>query len=154
MPLPQRTESDVLLKTLTLTFGEKSYEVPVRRMKDAAAWRKEYCERTRDISAAMIVDNLDNKGQLSRAIGNALTGALIAFPEKIPELVFSYAPKLVSGEDLPKEKIMDEAYDQEFSRAFAQIWQVAFSPFLASLGTMVEMQESQASRSGSSAGLN
>jgi len=100
----------------------------------------------------MMVENMDDKGQLSKAIGNALTGALIAFPEKIPELVFSYAQKTVDGNPLPKEVIMEEAYDHEFSRAFAQIWQVAFSPFLASLGTVLEMQKASDSHSASLVG--
>jgi hypothetical protein len=143
-----RTDSDVLLKTLTLTFGGKPYEVDVLRMKAAARWRKEYFERTKDLSTSMLVDNIDDKGQLAKSIGNALTGALLAFPEKIPELVFSYAPSL------PKEEIEAQAYDQEFSRAFAQIWQVAFAPFLASLGTVLEMQRAQATQSASSANSN
>jgi hypothetical protein len=143
-----RSESDIIKKTLTLHFGEKEYEVPVLRMLAAAKWRKEYFERTKDVSTSMIVENMDDKGQLSKAISNALTGALIAFPEKIPELVFSYAATL------PKEEIMESAYDQEFSRAFAQIWQVAFSPFLGALGTVLEMQKAAASQSASSGNLN
>jgi hypothetical protein len=143
-----RSESDIIKKTLTLHFGDKEYEVPVLRMLAAARWRKEYFERTKDVSASMMVENMDDKGQLNKAIGNALTGALLAFPEKIPELVFSYAPSL------PKDEVMEAAYDQEFSRAFAQIWQVAFSPFLESLGTMLEMQKASASRSALSGNLS
>lgn len=141
-----RSESDIVKKTLTLHFGDKEYEVPILRMLPAAAWRKEYFARTKDVSASMMVDNMDDKGQLSKAIGNALTSALLAFPEKIPELVFSYAPSL------PKTEITEAAYDHEFSRAFAQIWQVAFSPFLSSLGTVLEMQRASASHSDSLAG--
>jgi hypothetical protein len=144
-----RSESDIIKKTLTLKFGEKEYQVPVLRMRKAAEWRKEYFERTKEVSSAMIVDNIDDKGHLNKAIGNALTGALIAFPEKIPELVFSYATTL------PKEEIMESAYDEEFANAFAQIWQVAFSPFLANLGTVLEMQRAQqGSQSASSGSLN
>ena len=143
-----RSESDIIKKTLTLHFGDKDYEVPVLRMLAAAKWRAEYFERTKDVSASMMVEHMDDKGQLSKAIGNALTGALIAFPEKIPELVFSYAPSL------PKEEVMEAAYDQELSLAFAQIWQVAFAPFLESLGTMLQMQRASASRSDLSGNLN
>jgi len=141
-----RSESDIVKKTLTLHFGDKEYEVPVLRMLAAAKWRKEYFERTKEVSSSMIVDNMDDKGQLSKSVGNALSGALLAFPEKIPELVFSYAPSL------PKDEILDAAYDQEFAIAFSQIWQVAFSPFLASLGTVLEMQRASESRSASLAG--
>jgi hypothetical protein len=143
-----RSGSDIIKKTLTLHFGDKDYEVPVLRMLAAAKWRAEYFERTKDVSASMMVEHMDDKGQLSKEIGNALTGALIAFPEKIPELVFSYAPSL------PKEEVMEAAYDQELSHAFAQIWQVAFAPFLESLGTMLQMQRASASRSDLSGNLN
>ncbi len=143
------TDSDILLKELTLTFGGKQYVVDVLRSRASAKWRKEYFERTKDLSTSMLVENVNDKGQLSKAIGNALTGALIAFPEKIPELVFSYAP------NLPKEEIMEAAYDVEFSRAFSQIWQVAFSSFLGSLGMVLEMQRAaSASPSASSANSN
>ena len=142
------TDSDILLKELTLTFGGKEYVIEVLRSRASAKWRKEYFERTRDISSAMIVDNINDKGELSKAIGNALTGAMINFPEKIPELIFSYAPSL------PKDEIMEAAYDQEFSRAFSKIYEVAFSSFLGSLGLMLEMQRATASPSASSANSN
>jgi hypothetical protein len=146
--MEKRSESDVLQKVIKLNFGGKDYEVPVRRMRDAAKWRQEYFDRTKDVSTSMIVDNLDDKGQLNRQVGNALTAALLKFPEKIPELVFSYAPSL------PREQIENDAYDEDFSLAFAKIWQVAFQPFLVSLGTMLEMQKSQESHSHSSANSN
>ena len=143
-----RSQSDILQKTLVLKFGDNNYEIPVRRMKDAAKWRAEYFERTKEVSAAMIVDNLDDRAQLNQKVGNALMAALLKFPEKIPELVFSYAP------DLPREKVEEDAYDEDFSLAFAKIWQVAFQPFLVSLGTMLEMQKAQESPSLSSANLS
>ena len=146
--MEKRSESDILLKTLSLKFGDSTYEVPVRKMKDACKWRAEYFNRTKEVSSAMIIDNLNDKAQLNQQVGNALTAALLKFPEKIPELVFSYAPSL------PREKVEEEAYDHDFSLAFAKIWQVAFSPFLTSLGTMLELQRSQASLSGSSASSN
>ena len=142
-----RPGPEIIKKTLTLIFDGKEYEVPVLRRNAAAAWRKEYSDRTREVSASMIVENMDDKGHLSKAVGNALTGALIAFPEKIPELVFSYAPTQTNGEPMPKELILETAFDQEFSLAFAKIWQVAFSPFLDSLGAMMELQKAQASAS-------
>jgi len=146
----KRSESDVLQKILKLTFGGKDYEVPVLRMRESAKWRQEYFERTREVSTSMIVDNLNDKAELSNHVGNALTAALLKFPEKIPDLVFSYATSLLPQ----REEIEADAYDEDFSLAFAKIWQVAFQPFLASLGTMLEMQRAQASHSVSSASSN
>jgi hypothetical protein len=142
-----RSESNILLKRILVKFGDKEYEIPVLRMKAAAIWRKEYFERTADISASMIVENVADKGEMAKSVGNALTAALLKFPEKIPDLVFSYAPSLVPE----REKIEEEAYDMDFARAFAEIYKAAFAPFLASLGTVLEMQKAQASHSPSSA---
>ena len=141
MNVVPRAESDVLLKELRLTFGDKEYTVPVLRMRQAAKWRQQFFERTQEISAAMIIENhmLLEQDKLNKAVGRSLMGALLQFPEQIPDLVFSYAP------DLPKEEVMEAAYDQQFTRAFSQIWQVAFAPFLSSLGTVLEMQKSRAS---------
>ncbi len=89
-------------------------------------------------------------GRVSKAVSRGLMAALLKFPNKVPELVFSYAKSLAEK----KEDILAEAYDQDFQRAFQQIWQVAFQPFLASLGMVLEMQRSQASLPPSSTGLN
>src|ERR1700758_4715508 len=150
--MEKRSDSEILLKELKLKFGEKEYAVPVLRMKEAARWREEYFKRTKEVtdSLPMRFDKDNDPHELSKAISKGLLGALLQFPEKIPDLVFSYAPSLADK----KEEILAVAYDQEFSRAFSQIWQVAFQPFLASLGMVVEMQRSQASLSPSSAGSN
>jgi hypothetical protein len=132
-----RSDSDILLKELKLTFGGKEYRVPVLRMREAAAWREEYYKRTQKVADSMAV-NVDEKSpDFSKTVGTALFYALLKFPEAIPELVFSYAPSL------PKEEIMANGYDQEFTSAFRAIWGVAFQPFLASLGMAVETGRAQ-----------
>jgi hypothetical protein len=146
--MDSQNDSDVLLKKLTLTFGGKPYGIPVLRMRQAAEWRKEFLVLTQEVSASMIIDTEGDKAQIAKQVGNALTGALLAFPEKIPQLVFSYA------KSLPQEEIMEMAYDEDFSRAFGMIYKEAFSPFLVALGTALEMQRAQASRSGSSTNSN
>jgi len=141
-----RSESDILLKQIVVRFGDKEYTIPVLRMKAAAIWRKEYFERTQEVAASMIVDGMAGKDEMAKSVGNALTAALLNFPDKIPELVFSYAPCLTGQ----REQILDEAYDEDFTRAFAEIYKAAFQPFLASLGAVLEMQRAQQSRSRSS----
>ena len=137
--MEKRSESEILSKTLTLTFAGKPYEVPVLRMTEAAKWRKYYFERTQQVADAMPMNVSESTPELSKMIGHSLMSALLNFPEAIPELVFSYA------KDLPKDEIMAaEPYDQEFITAFQKVWGVAFQPFLASLGMVMEMHRSQA----------
>lgn len=127
-----RSGSDILLKELKLTFGGKPYIVPVLRMREAAKWREEYCKRTQEVAASMPMSADEKSPDFGKTLGNALLHGLLKFPEAIPELVFSYA------RDLPREEILANAYDQEFTNAFGAIWGVAFQPFLASLGMALE----------------
>lgn len=152
MAQPKRTESEVLLKELKLKFGDKEYVVPVLRVRAAEKWRQEYFRITKEVTDTMPAkfEQDTNPEELKKAIGRGLMGALLQYPTKIPELVFSYAPSLKEHE----EEIMEQAYDQDFERAYAQIWQVAFRPFLASLGMVLEMQRSQDMISPSSAATN
>lgn len=143
----KRSGSDIILKQIVVMFGDKEYTIPVLRMKAAAVWRKEYFERTKEVSTSMIIDGIGDKEEMAKSVGNALTAALLNFPDKIPELVFSYAPSL----NPDREQIEESAYDEDFTRAFGEIYKAAFQPFLASLGTVLEMQRAQESRSRSSA---
>jgi len=139
--MEKRSESDIVLKVLKLTFGGKEYEIPVLRMAASAKWRAEFFERTAEVTTSLPTQFDETKGDISKALGRGMFAALLQFPEKIPELVFSYAPSL------PKEEILEAAYDQEFSIAFRQIWRVAFEPFLASLGMVTEMHRTRPSAS-------
>jgi hypothetical protein len=143
-----RSESDIIKKTITLKFGEKEYEVPVLTMLASARWRKEWADVVQLASPNIADDITPTPEELRKAIGYSFLGSLIKFPDKLPDLVFSYAPSL------PKDEILEKAYDHEFSMAFKQIWQVAFEPFLELLGTVQMTQRATASHSGSSGSLN
>jgi len=144
----KRSDSDILRKILKLTFGDKEYEVPVLRMAAAAEWRKKFFEMTRDVASDLPANFDEQSADLKSAISRGVFGALIEFPNKIPDLVFSYAPSL------PKEEILEAAYDSDFKDAFQAIWGVAFAPFLSSLGMILEMEKARASNSPYSASTN
>jgi len=152
MAQPKRSESEILLKELKLTLGEKEYVVPVLRSRAAAKWREEDFGITKEVSDANPAkfEQDDDPKKIAEAVSRGLMGALLRYPAKIPELIFSYAPSLKEHE----AEIMESAFDQEFERAYAQIWQVAFRPFLASLGMVLEMQRSQDTLLRSSAATN
>src|SRR5438445_301616 len=106
----QRSESEVVLKILRLTFGGKEYEVPVLRRKQSAEWRKLFFERTQEVAESMPMNFTGESSQLSKAIARSLTGGILRFPEKIPDLVFAYAVSLTEEQ---KTEILEKAYDQE-----------------------------------------
>jgi hypothetical protein len=148
-----RTESDKLIKELKLVFGEKEYIVSVLRTLEAAKWREEYFAKTKDVADSMPkkFEQENDPRELAKALRRGVMGALLQFPEKIPELVLSYAKSLTEDQ---KKDILANAYDQEFRRAYKQIWEVAFAPFLESCQMLMEMQNSRPSPSLSAAELN
>ena len=138
------SDSEVLIKKLSLQFGGKQYEVPMLRMIPAAEWRKHFFEKTQGAAAA-ISFSLDEKSpDVQKELSRAFFTSLFSFSEALPDLVFAYAPSL------PKDEILAEAYDEDFVNAFKAIWGVAFQPFLTSLGMVIEMQKSKASRASAS----
>ncbi len=125
MPLAPRTDDDKLsLAPIKVQFGGKPYEIPIRTMNKARAWREQFVSSLSTIGTKLQGDvaNLDN------FIGG-FAFAFLRFPEKLADLVFAYGP------DLPREVIEGEGTDEELAMAFSGIMQVAF-PFRAEL-TMV-----------------
>lgn len=95
---------------LKVTLGSKQYELPILAITPMRKWRELVIESAREIGA----------------LGVSLTGlgaAFVAFPEKIVELVFAYAPKL------PREELLGDeagATEEQFTLAFSEIASVAF----------------------------
>jgi hypothetical protein len=116
----ERTEEQILAKTpLEITLGEETYKLrilPVTRMSE---WR------------AKVTGSATEIGKLGVSL-QGLGAALVAFPEKIIELVFAYDPTL------PKDKILSPengATEEQFALAFSEIQSVAF-PYLRQLSLM------------------
>lgn len=113
----ERTEEEILARTpLTLKLGGADYSVPVLPILKTREWRKRMIEVANEIGAM---------GVTLAGIGQAF----IAFPEKLIDLVFAYCP------DLPREKILETATEEEMVVAFSQIASVSF-PFLRQLSLM------------------
>ena len=119
----KRTEEQILSKApIEVTFGEKKYQIKPLTILRQRQWRSKLSEDLKDI-----VSSFERKDASSAALATGLTKALLEFPEKLAELVFSYDPSL------PKEQILDEATEEQIALAFSAIMAVAF-PFLAQLG--------------------
>lgn len=126
-----RSESDILARApIKVKFGEVVYDIQPLTILKARAWRTLLNE-----SLGGIVQNFKGPVGSTQDISSGLTLALLDVPEKLVDLVFSYAP------DLPKEKILAVALEEEMVIAFSAIMQVAF-PFLAQLGKVTEIVKS------------
>lgn len=131
--MAERTEEQKLsLAPIEVSLGAKKYEVKVRRILDARAWRKDLVE-----SMGAIVTTMNAKGVSADILVSGLTAVFLAFPEKVADLVFAYDPAL------PRDVIEAEGTEEELAVAFGAILKVAF-PFVSALSMVTQILSSSA----------
>jgi len=123
----ERTEAQKLSRApLKVKLGDQEYELPILGITRMAEWREKMIATAKEI------------GELGISVFS-LGEAFLAFPEKIMQLVFAYAP------NLPKDKILNPdngATEEQFALAFSEIESVAFPyqhqvSLMKSLATMI-----------------
>ncbi len=120
--MTQRTEDEILSRAPIKTkFGSEEYEIPLLAVTPQREWRKKLFADLQPILAAF--DHQQVTGQNLLA---GLIASLTQFPDKLADLVFAYAP------DLPKDKILAEATEEQLILAFDRIKVIAF-PFTPQL---------------------
>lgn len=123
----ERTDSDILAKApIKVLLGSTEYDVHPLTILKAREWRAKVNESFQSIAQSFAAK--PEPGNL----GPALTGALLAFPEKLAELVFAYAP------DLPQQTILEEATEEQMNAAFGKIMKLAF-PFVGQLAQTIQI---------------
>jgi hypothetical protein len=122
----RRSESEMVsMAPLTLRLGTKDYSVPILNNRKAAAWRTELHAAMAPIIAGFDFSGIDlnaNHNVVQTAMNDRLKQEMLAFPQKLADLMFLYAPSL------PAEEILDEATDEQIGLAFSQIAEVGY-PF-------------------------
>jgi len=120
--LPPRTdEQQLTMAPIVVRFGTVDYDIKPLPMKKAQQWRAQLIETAKEIASTMKQD-----ATISPAFLNGLAFILLQFPEKLVDLVCAYSP------ELPRETIENEGTEEQLSRAFGQVVQVAF-PFVGEL---------------------
>jgi hypothetical protein len=123
MPQLKRTEEEQLLMSpARARLGETEYEIRPLPMRKAAEWRVKFAEEVRAITEHM---NAETTGA-DKFVGG-LKFAFVNFPERISDMLFSYAP------NLPRETIENEASDEQVAAAFTTVLQLSF-PYTPLLG--------------------
>lgn len=126
-----RTELDMITKSPTkVTLGEVEYDLKPLPIIKAREWRTQLNKEMGEITGSLTAE------QSQANLGPALTSALIRFPDKMAELVFAWSP------DLPKEKILAEATEEQLGIAFSTVMAFAY-PFLVSLQTVLQVVKSK-----------
>jgi hypothetical protein len=129
--MKQRTEEDAFRRTpIEVTLGTEKYGLKPLARTYACIWREKLTQTMQGIVGSMSAE------QSTTTLGPALTAALVAFPDKVAELVYAWAP------ELPVEKINAEATEEQLALAFSAIMVMAY-PFLAQLAMTVQVTKSQ-----------
>lgn len=129
----QRSEEDILSKApIKVRLGDSEYDIKPLPILKARQWRTKLTETMKSIVSDMSVE------QTATNIGPAMTAALVAFPDKVSDLVFAWSP------DLPVEKVLAEATEEQMTIAYSKIMVLAY-PFLAPLHLTLKVTKSQLS---------
>jgi hypothetical protein len=117
----KRTEADILSKRpIEVTFGDKQYSIKLLTLRPARDWRRQVHQQMGNVLSSFGGDVKPEN------MHTALNAAMIAFPERLLDLVMAFAP------DLPREEIEENATDEQLAIAYGKLMAVGF-PFLAPL---------------------
>lgn len=118
----KRSEEQIIsMAPIVARLGADDYNIKPLRILAQQKWRQDLIDNVTDI-----MGELSATASTDAVFLSGLGYAMLKFPEKMLKLVFLYAP------DLPQEKIVEEATEEQVARVFGQIVQVAF-PFTAEL---------------------
>jgi hypothetical protein len=127
--MKERSEEDIISKApILVTLGEQRYPLKPLPILLARKWRSLLTQTMQDIVGSMSAE------QTTTNMGPAMTAALVAFPDKVVDLVLAWAP------ELPKE-IIEVATEEQFAVAYSAIMVMAY-PFLAPLALTVKVTKS------------
>ena len=127
----ERTEEQKVVQApLVLVFGEKTYEVKLLVIRESRKWRARLAEILGALPQyANVTTDTPDKFQ------EALNAMLVAMPDQVVDLVFSYA------RDLNREEIEGAATDVEVATAFERIVEVAFPLARSMVGAMTKLAQ-------------
>lgn len=112
------------MKEIVIQIGGVDYEVPPLKIKPARIWRETLSSKFDVIVNAMtgagIIEVKDLKG--IGELVDSLRGTLIGSIDTVFDLVCSYAPAI----EKDRERIEEDAYDEEIIEAFTKILVLAF----------------------------
>ena len=126
--MPRTEEEKVAESPFKVRLGETEYSIKLLPMRKSLAWRVKV-----EQELGPIVANIKPMTVAGRFAIAGLSAAIATFPEKMCDLLFAYAP------DLPKEKILDEATEEQIDVAFSRLWEIAFANFLPQISMAKEM---------------
>ena len=125
--MPRTDEQKLLMSPIVVTFGVKKYEIKPLTLGPARAWR----QKLNDVMGPL-ADHFQTTVKDGGAVSRGLAEMLLDFPDKLIELILAYDPQL------PKDKIIAEASEEQLIAAWESLLAVAF-PFLGPLAVVMKV---------------
>lgn len=119
------------MNSINLTFGGKDYEVPQLSAIKSRAWRESLISSARLLAQSLFKETNGHDEEFFAGLGISY----LAFPDKLAELIFAYAPQL------PREEILLRATDDELIVAFSSLMKAAF-PYVKHLSLLASFDVS------------
>jgi hypothetical protein len=126
--MPRTEEEKLTQSPLKVTFGNTEYAIKLLPVLKARDWRAKV-----EQELGPMVANIQPMTVAGRFVIAGLSTAIASFPEKVCDLLFAYAP------DLDKQKILNEATEEQIDLAFSRLWEIAFANFLPQISMAKEM---------------
>src|SRR6266705_4803095 len=126
--MQRRSESDMLeMRPIKVRLGKQTYDIPTLNNRQASTWRDKLYEALGGLVSTFDFGGIDlnaNRETVSEWMSTKLQQQMIAFPEKLAQLLFDFTPSLAEK----KEEILEAATDEQIGLAFAQVSEVGY-PF-------------------------
>jgi hypothetical protein len=114
------------MRTATVMLAGRAYEVRALPIRQSKAWREKLA-----VPFGALTAILENAGTIELTSGGdiaalvrTLSGTLIGSIDLLLDLLFAYSPELKAD----RERIENEAFDDEALRAFTEVLKLAY-PF-------------------------
>jgi hypothetical protein len=107
----------------TVTIGGVDYEIRPKNIRQSRAWREQFQAVIAPIITALRVQEVKlNDLNAFADIFEAVRAQIIGAPEILFDMVCSYCPDI----EADRERIENEAFDDEIVRAFVAVLKVVF----------------------------
>jgi hypothetical protein len=128
------------MKTSNVVLGGQSYTIKALPIRQSKAWRTKLEGPFAELSTA-----LEGAGKIELSSGvdigrlvRTLSGTLIGSIDLLMDLLFEYSPELAAD----RERIEEEAFDEEALEALAEVLRLAY-PFGRALALVTGRTESK-----------
>lgn len=123
-----------MLNTVTVTLGEKEFEIKPLTIRKSKAWRVAFTDALQGLVGPLVnIAGEEFSGDTVEPLIEGVKGILINSTDVVLELLYAYSPAL----EKEREWIEENAYETEAFAAFMEVLKLAY-PFVTAGQTLVQ----------------